>query len=153
MERRKSVDERGGLAVCRYTSGSGQPSDASHVLTLAMKDLFGELDRTTRPVSPYRFLKVRVWHMRGGVGSEAGNNSRCRVRGVRGEVGRREEVALSNQSKAGGAVILIFGVHSHWELGVFVCADVGYAMTRFLPEKQQLRSGGKWVWGAMWVVA
>lgn len=45
-------------ALTQYTSASGPPADASHLLTLAMKDLFRELDRTMRPVTPFRFLKV-----------------------------------------------------------------------------------------------
>lgn len=49
------------LNFCRYSLGIGSESDpSSHSLTLATRDVFGDLDRSHRPVAPDRFLKVLI---------------------------------------------------------------------------------------------
>eukprot|EP00271_Cylindrocystis_brebissonii_P010536 TRINITY_DN2673_c0_g1_i1.p1 TRINITY_DN2673_c0_g1~~TRINITY_DN2673_c0_g1_i1.p1 ORF type:complete len:535 (-),score=142.19 TRINITY_DN2673_c0_g1_i1:261-1865(-) len=45
-------------ALTSYSASEGVNVDASHRLTLATKDLFQELDKSTRPVPPHRFLML-----------------------------------------------------------------------------------------------
>ncbi|CAI5476824.1 unnamed protein product [Closterium sp. Yama58-4] len=45
-------------ALAQYAPSSGIEADSSHRLALAARDLFGELEKSRRPVTPLRFLMV-----------------------------------------------------------------------------------------------
>ncbi|GJP30407.1 hypothetical protein CLOM_g1081 [Closterium sp. NIES-68] len=45
-------------ALTDYSPSSGIEADSSHRLALAARDLFGELDKSRRPVTPLRFLML-----------------------------------------------------------------------------------------------
>ncbi|CAI5942998.1 unnamed protein product, partial [Closterium sp. NIES-65] len=45
-------------ALSQYAPSSGIEADSSHRLALAARDLFGELDKSRRPVTPLRFLML-----------------------------------------------------------------------------------------------
>ncbi|GBG68788.1 hypothetical protein CBR_g3328 [Chara braunii] len=45
-------------ALLGYSSASGIEQDASHRLALSLKNLFGELNKSLRPVNPWQFLTI-----------------------------------------------------------------------------------------------
>ncbi|CAI5480774.1 unnamed protein product, partial [Closterium sp. Yama58-4] len=45
-------------ALAQYAPSSGIEADSSHRLALAARDLFGELEKSRRPVTPLRFLML-----------------------------------------------------------------------------------------------